>query len=773
MSKDREINFQITAETKTAQDNAQQLADAFNEVQQQAISQLNEKLKETLTLTKKLRKFGGDTYTDSKNIVHTADSLARMVGEIERAKAAIEENGESLTNWASSGQKDIDKIIESYKKLAKEQEKQAAAQEKAAQKSEAALRKTGDTATRSIAELIRAAATGTLTVRGLASSFRALGAAIKAGLGPIGWAVLAIEGLIFAAQVAWGWVKKLWDDNARKAEESAKKQQRILDEAIKKADEARKKYEGFIAEQQEKDALDAIKTSFANINSELDRKVKQQKELLSLAIQEAALTLEQEELEKKLALAQLERAKVLGQVTDDEYLAEKQRIERDSFDKKQKREKSDLWDKQNAQMEEQNATRYALDTATKKRDSLASITQRSDAARDADNARLLQHEEERNALLKRRQELLERIAIAQRAALTGGAGAIAGAAYINSAQKELKSIDARIKTKEGYIDSYRDKNLAEIKALREAGYKDLARLLESQIRVGNSTVSAEVQTIKAEADKAVKDLEASVANQETEINKLAMRLNKLDEQQEVDKQTFETLQLTETDKFKKEQEEKSRKEKKQQEKDFRERQRAENKLRALMQAYSGEGAEVLSVFDDFYVEDIEYGKIEKLLPLAAKNDKLYSIVSKLLSYVSADKDITDELREYLLDQQVQLEILAEKSRGIAEQAPYRTEVGRFRKENKGLQRTDKGNAILQAVGVFEDGIISPEERATVDKLIDTANKNNNNQLKAFLEKMLNLVERQATENGELAEMISKWEVKLDKIDKKNDRRARR
>lgn len=78
---------------------------------------------------------------------------------------------------------------------------------------------------------------GQMSVRGLVNSVMGMGKAIKAGLGPIGWAVIALEGLATACDWIWG---KITGANKAAREKIEKENARIRDD-IKKTVETNKK----------------------------------------------------------------------------------------------------------------------------------------------------------------------------------------------------------------------------------------------------------------------------------------------------------------------------------------------------------------------------------------------------------------------------------------------------------------------------------------------------------------------------------------------------
>lgn len=149
---------------------------------------------------------------------------------------------------------------------------------------------------------------GTANVMGLANATLALGTAIKAGMGPLGWVMLAIQGL----QMAWDW----YSDSQKEAAEAERARIQANNEALARHMEQVQK----LAALSRENMLAGARAELADIAAKFDRQTAQQ--------EQAARRTEQRETaaeQRRRAAAQavfetekarVELARTLGQITD-------------------------------------------------------------------------------------------------------------------------------------------------------------------------------------------------------------------------------------------------------------------------------------------------------------------------------------------------------------------------------------------------------------------------------------------------------------------------
>lgn len=177
-----------------------------------------------------------------------------------------------------------------------------------------------------IANFGKAAKEGSVNVTGLASSVMSLSMAIKAGLGPLGWALMAVQGL----QMAWNAYAKDAKANEERTLKLADANDKLRDalQGVGRA-EAQRRAEEMKSRWAEEDALREYARAIDEANAnEDDRRARE-------AIERAA-----EKAQREIAIErrELETKKKLGQVSDAEYeakLLELARRERKIEQKKQ------------------------------------------------------------------------------------------------------------------------------------------------------------------------------------------------------------------------------------------------------------------------------------------------------------------------------------------------------------------------------------------------------------------------------------------------------
>lgn len=150
------------------------------------------------------------------------------------------------------------------------------------------------------------AAEGGGNVAGMAAQFLALGQAIKAGLGPVGWAMMALQGL----QMAWDYFTQK-QEAARKAAEEHKKAQEQLQKALANTAKAAADARISLAEQTRDDAEKARKKETDAILAELERRYD-----IERSASDDRLKLLQYETDAAIELAEARHA--IGQISNAE-----------------------------------------------------------------------------------------------------------------------------------------------------------------------------------------------------------------------------------------------------------------------------------------------------------------------------------------------------------------------------------------------------------------------------------------------------------------------
>ena len=151
---------------------------------------------------------------------------------------------------------------------------------------------------------------GTLNLTGMASSMLSLGMAIKAGLGPLGWALAAVEGLTLAWNI---YAKKHKEVEA--AEEEQNKKARDLATAYSDAAEAVQRLADREVDLQK---LNDLKQAYAELNTEL----RTRNDLLDASLRklsaELAMRAKEEDFEKTLKKNEIMREFWFGNIDEDE-----------------------------------------------------------------------------------------------------------------------------------------------------------------------------------------------------------------------------------------------------------------------------------------------------------------------------------------------------------------------------------------------------------------------------------------------------------------------
>jgi hypothetical protein len=151
---------------------------------------------------------------------------------------------------------------------------------------------------------------GTLNLTGMASAAISLGMAIKAGLGPLGWALAAVEALTLAWNV---YAKKRKEIEAAEAEQNKKAQE--LAAAYNDAADA---VERLAAREVDLQKLNDLKQAYADLNTEL----RTRNDLLDASLRklsaELAMRAKEEDFEKTLKRNEIMREFWSGRIDEEE-----------------------------------------------------------------------------------------------------------------------------------------------------------------------------------------------------------------------------------------------------------------------------------------------------------------------------------------------------------------------------------------------------------------------------------------------------------------------
>ena len=243
---------------------------------------------------------------------------------------------------------------------------------------------------------------GTLSAGDFVGGIMAISAAMKAGLGPIGWLMMAVQGL----QAAWDYFAA----EDKKKKEVHKKRAADMQQLAELTDNARTALEQYNRTELSKTALAAVQGYYADINSELERQIKNIDRATQAELARLALTQDAEEHKRTMKRAKLGRQLAAGTITQEEYdsaiydmneQATKQGLDADVAEAE--RQEKELTDKANVAWDAYNETQEKHFTIAGQRQKYGELTVKRlelmkgefDALTDAQNKAI----EERDALI--------------------------------------------------------------------------------------------------------------------------------------------------------------------------------------------------------------------------------------------------------------------------------------------------------------------------------------------------------------------------------------
>lgn len=152
---------------------------------------------------------------------------------------------------------------------------------------------------------------GTISAGDFVSGILSISAAMKAGLGPIGWLMLAVQGL----QAAWDYFSK----EAEKDKEAIKMREDNMKNLADITDAARRGLEAYNRTKLQDHHLRQIRGAYADINRELERQIKNIQLATDAELARLAITQDEQEHKRSMQRAKLGRQLAAGTISQEEY----------------------------------------------------------------------------------------------------------------------------------------------------------------------------------------------------------------------------------------------------------------------------------------------------------------------------------------------------------------------------------------------------------------------------------------------------------------------
>lgn len=151
---------------------------------------------------------------------------------------------------------------------------------------------------------------GTVNLTGMVSAVMSLSMAIKAGLGPLGWALLAVEAL----STAWNSYAK----SQKEAEAAEAKRQEKVEKITAAYIEAREAAEEFHKEEARSIELKNLLSYYQSLNAELEKTKELNDNIYRIESARVKLNAKEDEYELQLKRNQLERDFISGKIDEEE-----------------------------------------------------------------------------------------------------------------------------------------------------------------------------------------------------------------------------------------------------------------------------------------------------------------------------------------------------------------------------------------------------------------------------------------------------------------------
>lgn len=152
---------------------------------------------------------------------------------------------------------------------------------------------------------------GTLSAGDFVSGIMAITAAMKAGLGPIGWVMLAVQGLTAAMD--------FFSAQDKKEQEVRRKRAEDFNRLAEITDAARKALEDYNRTELSKKSLAAVKGYYADINRQLEQQIKNINRATQAELARLAVTQDEAEHRRTMQRAKLGRQLAAGSISQEEY----------------------------------------------------------------------------------------------------------------------------------------------------------------------------------------------------------------------------------------------------------------------------------------------------------------------------------------------------------------------------------------------------------------------------------------------------------------------
>ncbi len=457
-------------------------------------------------------------------------------------------------------------------------------------------------------------------MRGFAASFRGLGKAIRAGLGPLLWGVLLFEALILAAEKAWQAIRDWWNKSAKAAEESAERQKKAAEELS----EAQNKVNDTIADKERETALrEQLELTIARTR-ELDAQIEREKRVLNYLTQQMSIRMDKEDMRHRIELAKL-NGEYAGKEKDEAYYARQYKLEDDHTRRKRALE-DEQYERENEAAQknyEAELLKYSTLNKTAKNYEELIAGLRSDEQRTRDWTHLKQLRERRDH------------------------GEIS-----STGRSELARLEA--------LDE------AEAALMEKLGFWKLALTADYQSGKGESNfanaLQDELNTMKeqlAEIDKNARDISERRESAAMEYDARRSRRGNEDFLTETTRRGERTARESKAaEKAEKEAKTKA-------EKEAKTRQAARDKALSIRKAYisatqnyRGKGAKLLSIFADGKISQGEMDDAYDLNEIARQNKELKKIIDTLLDI--AESNAKDGSKGKKRIQDLQLDLSKEK-----------------------------------------------------------------------------------------------------------------
>lgn len=253
---------------------------------------------------------------------------------------------------------------------------------------------------------------GTLNLTGMASAVISLSMAIKAGLGPLGWALAAVEALT----LAWNWYAKSQQE-AKKADEEREKKARDLATAFNDAAEA---VNALAEKEAELGKLEDLKRAYAGLNEELRERNKLLDDSLRKLSAELAMRAKEEDFERTLKKNAIMRDFWSGAIDEEERDRRLDALNVEAAEQKRRRtmekaraEEKVAQDKEQAELDRLGAATGLRERLRMEKNDKFSLTPEEV---EREYANLLQAENQLKRRQKERDELQEKINFQMRVA---------------------------------------------------------------------------------------------------------------------------------------------------------------------------------------------------------------------------------------------------------------------------------------------------------------------------------------------------------------------